>query len=247
MHEQPSSEFLRTPTGVAIWNTLNYAQERACLAAILGAGGIGKTFTVDAYAAENPKVHVIQGTPRIRTAKQLLEELERQVFTGTCTVSETELFRVIRREPRSLLVIDEAQFLTDGGLELLRSLNDPGRGWNGKPDWSGGFMIGIALVGNPVVVSQREGKNRSLYSQLLTRFRPRLILGASLMEDYEVLFDHHNIAGAPSRKRIQAVADRKEGGLRTATFIIERAQEIAGDQPVTLDHIQEAVTFLGYH
>lgn len=229
-----SAAFCDTQTATAIWNALEFAHQHTSFAAILGEGGIGKTTTVRAYAEQNSGVQVIHASIRIRTVIQLVDALGR--LTGIYErASESRVFEAIRRSG-SFLIVDEAQFLSDGAIELLRYLNEPAAGKD---------KIGIALVGNPVVIAEREGKNRALYTQFLSRLRPRLILGAPLAEDYEALFDFHKIGGARSRDRIQRAAERF-GALRAATFIIDRAREIAGDQTVGLSHIEEAITFLGY-
>jgi DNA transposition AAA+ family ATPase len=233
--DQSPSAFCETPTATAIWNVLDRARRQMSLAAIIGAAGTGKTTTALAYAARHPDAHVIQASMRIRAPMQLVRELAR--LYGLQHVRVTSLFDEIVSVMSGFLIVDEAHFLADPAIELLRGLNDP---------LPGGNKIGIALIGNPVLIGAREGKNRPLHAQFLSRIEPYLYITAPITEDYDEFFDAHKISGARSRKLIQDAADRRGGALRTAAKIIACARELAADQAIGMNHIETSIEILGY-
>jgi len=233
--DQSSAAFFKTPTATAIWNVLDRAHKKMSLAAIIGAAGTGKTTTALAFAAQNRDVRVMQASIRVRAPMQLVRELAR--LYGLEHVRVTYLFEEIISVMSGFLIVDEAHLLTDPAIELLRGLNDPLPGRN---------KIGVALIGNPVLIGNREGQNRPLNAQFLSRIEPYLIIDEPLAEDYDEFFDAHKIAGARSRKLIQEAAYRRAGALRTAAKIIACARELAGDQAIGMGHIEQAIEFLGY-
>lgn len=233
--DQSSAAFCETPTAKVIWGVLEHAHRHASFAAIIGAAGTGKTTTALAFAAQNRDVRVMQASIRVRAPMQLVRELAR--LYGLEHVRVTSLYEEIVSVMSGFLIVDEAHLLSDPAVELLRGLNDPLPGRN---------KIGVALIGNPVFIGVREGKNRHLHAQFLSRIEPYLIVPEPLDEDFNDFFDANKIVGARSRKLIQEAADRRGGALRTAAKIIAYARELAGDQAIGMGHIEQAIEFLGY-
>jgi len=230
-----------TPTFRDIYAILDYARDQGMLAGIFGPAGVGKTTAVGAYAAAVPSVYIFRATMRTRTERQLREAFAHDFDVWQRGAHEAAVFAAIRSKlsaggENGILIIDEAHVLADGALEMLRYLNDPHAGHQG---------IAIALVGNPVTVSQREGRNRAMYGQFLSRLRPLLMLDDTSDEDFEAFFDHRKIAGARPRASIKKAA-RDRGGLRAAAFIIDRAYATAGPRALELGDVERAIAFLGY-
>jgi len=230
-----------TPTYEEIHAALDHARDYRMIAGIFGPAGGGKTTAASAYAAEVPGVRIFRATTRTRTAPELRTALAEEFGAWERPRSERVIFHAIHsvlsghgRAP--MLIIDEAHNIADSGIEMLRYLNDP---------HDGDGAVALALVGNPITVSMREGRNRAMHGQFLSRLRPLLMLDDTSDEDFEAFFDHRKIAGARPRASIKKAA-RDRGGLRAAAFIIDRAYATAGPRALELGDVERAIAFLGY-
>lgn len=111
------------------------------IAVFTGVPGVGKTAAVREYARTNPNTLFIEVDPTM-TRKDLLGELAAGVgYFGKGTVNKlfNEVVRVVR-DTDSLIIVDEAEYLPDACLDILRRIRDKAN-------------IGVVLVGKPQLLA----------------------------------------------------------------------------------------------
>lgn len=95
-------------------------------AVFTGYVGTGKTFAIKHYTTTHPNTHLIESTPNM-TPSSLIKMLARRVatFDGKGSVSEQfDAIVDVLKNTDSLLIIDEAEFLSAKQLHTLRRLRD---------------------------------------------------------------------------------------------------------------------------
>lgn len=148
----------QTETIVRITNALVIAHEEKDIAVIVGDAGTGKTTAVKQYAEANPHGVVLIEGDKSMTAFALIQEIGEAIGEDRKGGFTDLVKRVCRalRDRDVLVVIDEADYINDGALELARRVvNDKGQS-------------GLVLVGLPRLVFRlRNLKND--HQQLASR------------------------------------------------------------------------------
>jgi hypothetical protein len=140
-----------------------------------------------------------------------------------------------------MLVIDEAQHMSDELVEELRQIKDEidrdiGDGI--------GVGLGMAFVGNHKSRGRFEFKKG--VDHLASRLGPRLDLKEAYSGSIALLARHYNVAGALEVRRLERVA-RLGGNLRDVRKVLEKAGEWCGDarMPLTVEMIDKAAFYYG--
>jgi DNA transposition AAA+ family ATPase len=133
------------------------AHDEADIAVIVGDAGTGKTTAIRRYEAESHSAFIVEVDPSF-TKNVLVAEIARAIGVESKGNSTVVISRIVEalRERDSVLIIDEADYLSDACLELLR------RVINDKAE------TGVVLVGLP----RLEYKLRNLrndHEQLASR------------------------------------------------------------------------------
>lgn len=227
-----SPGFLKLRTTMNIINTLRWAQMSPDLVAITLAAGNGKTFACRHYASITPQVHMATISPNNKTVHGMLVEL-----CAALDVQEhnpAKFTRAIGRKLErmgsgTLLIIDEAQHLTDESVNQLRYFLDV-------------HGCGIALVGNEEVYSRFTKKTDGpSYAQLKSRIGRRLRQDKPQVEDLQAYIDAWGITDPACVKELHGIG-RKEGALRQIEKTLKQAimYAIGDDTSLSLDHIRKA-------
>lgn len=242
-----------------IWPTMTVRKVRhtveAChrfghIGLITGPSGTGKTTaasvaTTLADAEDEADTHFVTMTAAAG---------ERPVSALACIAAEvgayirpqhglTELYDgIVKRgwSRKSLLVIDEAQFLPDGALHMLRNL------WDALDN--AGRAPGLVLVGTPELADRIEGRSgrkpREL-DALRGRLGAVVRLAPPTAEDIAAIMQHLGIVGERAAALVDRIS-RGRGGLHNLRRIEKMARELAGrGAPMTLGHIQTAAEIAG--
>lgn len=140
----------------------------------------------------------------------------------------------------SLLVIDEAQFLPDGVLHVLRNLWD-------ELD-SRGRAPGIVLVGTPDLAERIEGRSGRKFREF-EALRGRLGAVVKLEQlgsaDFAAIAQQLGIVGEKAGALLERIG-RGRGGLHNVRRVEKMARELAGrGTPITLGHLQTAAEVAG--
>ena len=144
---------------------VSIAQDEADIAVIVGDAGTGKTTAIRRYEAESHSAFLVEVDPSF-TKNVLVTEIARALgvdIKGGMTVVIGRIIEALR-ERDAVLIIDEADYLSDSSLELARRIiNDKAK-------------TGVVLVGLP----RLEYKLRNLrgdHEQLASRVGVLLRLG----------------------------------------------------------------------
>jgi hypothetical protein len=222
--------YVETPTSEKIFSALGYAHAVGDLAVIFGAAGVGKTTTLRQYQSMYPSVWVATMSPSCSTVCSALHVVAETVGlrdVGQSALVKTSAIREKLKGTRGLLIIDEAQHLSYGSLEELRSIHDA-------------TGVSVALVGNDVVRERLTGGSRQAhFAQLYSRIGVQLHLKKSEPEDAAALAEAWGIRGEKELGFVREVASRN-GGLRSATKVIRLAARKARGGRITVDHLKAA-------
>ncbi|UNU43603.1 hypothetical protein EAO27_13395 [Sphingopyxis sp. YF1] len=222
--------FFAGPTASEVIQILTYGQ-RGRIVVIATGAGMGKTKAIDHYRASVSNVWKATIRPSSSGVMNMLLAVLAALGERDITGPPNKLSQLIIDKVRNsggLIVIDEAQHLSEKSLEELRSLHDE-------------TGVGIALVGNISVLSRLEGGTRKAnFAQLFSRVGMRMVRAQPLQGDADALCDAWNIGDA---KIITAVREicQKPGALRGATMTLELAHMIAASegQTVNAGHVRD--------
>lgn len=222
--------FQATPTAQRIMDALAFAQIMPDIAIIAGGAGIGKTTAAEEYQGKHPNVWMTTMDPSTSSASAMMREL-----CETLAIQEksaTELARAIGRKVQGkngLLLIDEAQHLSTGAIEQLRSFHDK-------------FQVGVALLGNESVYDRLGGESaKPSFAQIRSRFGDRLTQPKPRANDICMLIKAWGVTEKDEVKLLKAIAS-KPGALRGLTKCLQRASIIAAGAGEARDirHIRAA-------
>jgi DNA transposition AAA+ family ATPase len=138
----------------------------------------------------------------------------------------------LHRDAPGLFVLDEANHLSDAGMDVVRDIYDESE-------------IGLVLLGNvELQIRLKRGANRwtSGHLPLLGRMTCRMDLEEVTPEDLAAFADHHGLDG-PARNFLATVARR--GGLRTVNAVLRNARALNGDGDPRLADLREAAAMVG--
>lgn len=228
--------YFETPTSAAILDLLAWAQ-RGRIVVGATAPGTGKTISARHYAACYQNVFLATMTPSTSGVNNMQQEVLAAMGEPNAVGTPQKLSQQIRAKVRDLknpvIIIDEAQHLSEKAIEEIRS-------------WHDAVNVGIALLGNVGVMQRLEGGNRKAsFAQLYSRIGMRLLREKSLETDADALAEAWGIHGDAERAHIRRVV-MMPGGLRGGTMMLEVASMIAVSekQELALDHMQDAWTQL---
>jgi DNA transposition AAA+ family ATPase len=230
MPELPA--FYETQTTKDLTQLLHWAKRGRVVVAATGAG-CSKTETGTHYTACYPNVFRATMTPSSAGVNNMqiavLRALGERNPKGTPQALSYRICELVRNMHMPLLIIDEAQHLSEKAIEEIRSWNDLAK-------------LGIAFFGNIKVIKRIEGGGRDdAFAQLYSRLSMRLIRPVPLKADALALAEAWGIFEEPLVNFIVRIATIP-GGLRGATFAIELATMIAHGErrPLALDDLQAA-------
>lgn len=186
-----STDYVETSISGEIYTVLNLCQIKGGLAVAAGDAGIGKTKAVMKYLKDHPNNTIsITMNTCFSTVKSLLKLLAKRVNAGKARLQDEMWDAILEKlSDGMLLVVDEAQFLTYGQIEALRSFSDYFSDM--------GQTFGIALVGNPQILFTMESR-RNEYSQIINRRKATRI------------YQRSDIQRTDMQKLFPAIADDKQ-------------------------------------
>ena len=218
-----------TATSARLLQLLRWAQSGKIVLIVTGPG-LGKTRAAERFAANDPNVWLATMSPSTAGVATMAIEVAEAIGLGEVKGSPQQISRSVKNRVRGkngLLIIDEAQELTDKALNELR-------GWHDRTG------LGIALLGNEIVVGQIEGRKSAL-AQISSRFSIRHVQAIPMPGDLDALFDGWGITDTAQRDFLAKVG-KLPGALREVTNTIEIALMAAFGigEPLSLSHLRNA-------
>ena len=224
--------YFKTETGQQLEHILGYAQRGRVVVAAMGAG-LGKSTTARQFAACYPHVFIATMAPSSAGVNNMQQEVLEALGDAGANGTPQRLSRRIKDRVKGmakpLLILDEAQHLSEKSIEEIRS-------------WHDAIGVGIALFGNESVLQRLEGgARRAAFAQLFSRVSMRVTRSQPLRGDIDALAAAWRIEDDRLIDYIRKIA-MLPGALRNATFALELAVMIAGSegQQLNVGHLQDA-------
>lgn len=213
--------FFMTPSAKRIQVLLRIAHMGRITVAATGPG-VGKTKIADNYVNSVSNAWLVTMSPSTRGVNNMAIEVLEALGEPNARGNPQMLSRAIRRhvkDKKGLLVIDEAQNLTEQALEELRS-------------WHDATGVGVCLLGNEELLIRLEaGRRKDAFARLNSRIANRLIQNVPGADDAAAFCDAWGIVDPAQRKYLTAIATSSaQGGLRDCAMAIESASMIASDE-----------------
>lgn len=222
-------QWFDTPTSRRLIELFHWAQSGS-MVLIVTTPGIGKTKSAERFAANDPNVWLATMSPSTAGVATMASEVAEAIGLGEIKGSPQQMSRQIKARVRGkngLLIVDEAQELTDKALNELRS-------------WHDQTQVGIALMGNETVIGQIDGRKSAL-AQISSRFSIRYPQKEPKPGDLDALLDAWGIFEADQRSFLSRVG-ALPGALREVTHTIKIASISAfgAGQALSLAHLKDA-------
>jgi len=213
-------DFYSTPTSSQLEAVLKWAQRGRITLAAMGPG-LGKTKTAARFSACYSNVFLATMTPSTAGVNNMQQEVLMSLGERDPVGTPQKLSRQIRDRVKNLenplLIIDEAQHLSEKAVEEIRSWNDA-------------VGLGIALFGNLSVIQRLEGgSRRAAFAQLYSRVSFRVVRQQPLQGDIDAMADAWGVFEPAERQYLTTIA-MLPGGLRGATMALELATMIASTE-----------------
>lgn len=224
--------FFETETSKQLEQVLAYGQRGKIVLAAMGPG-TGKTKTARQYQACFGNVFLTTMAPSTAGVNnmqiEVLEALGEKNPVGTPQKLSRRIRELIENLKNPLLIIDEAQHMSEKAIEEARS-------------WHDATGCGLALLGNVGVLQRLEGGNRaSSYAQLYSRVSLKVVRPLPLLRDIDALANAWGIFDEAIIRYLHTIGMRP-GGLRGLTMALELGSMVASAKPEPLDlgHVQDA-------
>lgn len=228
--------FVMLPTTKNIMGIMQVAQNLKRVAMAYEGSGVGKTEAAREYQRQHPNVWIITVSEFARTSMSVVDELARLIGVdvhGMTLARKNEVLVKALDGAHGLIVIDEAQYLSDNTLNGLRILAE-GR-------------AGITLLGNDMVRSRMQATRsainlRPIWSRTIRPMR----IETTTDKDIEVYMSAWGITDKDMVKLAKKVVPNTNGQLRTlgdaiklGCSLADRAKEALG-----VNHLTTAFGYL---
>lgn len=238
--QEEKAAFVRTPTAERITTALQVCHQFGELGVVVGDPGTGKTFAAAEYARGTKNVRMVTIDRMTRELVPCLMHVAQRLTrrdapnTGAAAVRAVIIAKLkdLVIEGQVLLIIDEAQHLSDDAIEAFRAIYDEFE-----------ERVGLVFIGNRGLVDRWSGRRRENWAQLMSRVGPYIDIPSGSIEDLDAFCGHHGITGARERDFVRKLAPG--GGIRTAAKLLKIAGTLAGAGPVQLTHLQQAALARG--
>ncbi len=213
--------FQHTQTAGEIITRLNFAQTCGDFALIAGGPGIGKTAAIYQYQKTRPRVTVATMAPSTKSIVSMLscvvDAMDGALLSSSTTKLAIRLRKSIGDGAGALLIIDEAQQLSELAIEELRAIHDE-------------TGIGLALVGNEEIYTRLDGAARqAVFAQVTSRIGVKFKRNRPTKKDVDLMIDALGYENASSRKFLHKIAT-KPGALRGVKKCVQLATIIANGE-----------------
>ncbi|WP_195556361.1 AAA family ATPase [Anaerotruncus colihominis] len=202
---------------------------------IYGPAGCGKSTALKYYAQHNNgalyvEADVTTNSPRC-ILKLILAAMGEETKGSTADMMQTIISKLA--DTNRLLIIDEAQHLTEKSFDAVRAINDKAH-------------IGIVYAGNPSILKRMYGRQEEELDQLYSRVVYKCPLNnCYTLEDIASIYAGVNI----NRECMQYLyqISKRKGGLRLMVNQCKIAQNLAAalNEDFSMKHLEKAAVRMG--
>lgn len=192
--------YVTTPTSNEVWDALTFAQTMPTMTVITLGAGMGKTRTLREFAAKRTHayrvpIEPVDSKPNF-TLRKICNALSINPPKRISDMPSVLGERLKRDGRQPLLMLDEAQNLSDESVNQLRFLLDE-------------YGCGIALVGNEdLTVRYALGASREGYGQIHRRIGFRVKRLKPQPEDIEAMLDAWSVQDPEIRRLCRQIGNR---------------------------------------
>ncbi len=227
-------DFFLTSDAKQVLAVCDLCQSEREIGVIVGPAGTGKTTALLKFCESNPDAVYVRGDVSM-TAKELLIEIaDRLGIDAGYGSLRSVMRRIVTRlkERPALIIIDEADLLvsfTVRKLELLRTIFDESR-------------CGLVLCGMPRLAGYllRGPSMKENLAQIYSRVAYTAKLGGLARAEAEQILSEYELTEAARKLLVERALDSKRGGLRRFTKLLGRALDLAGEQKITREIVEDA-------
>ncbi|MDR0557931.1 MAG: AAA family ATPase [Treponema sp.] len=190
------------------------AQDDSDIAVIIGDSGTGKTTALRGYAAESHSAVLIEVDSSF-TKNVLMEEIARALGVETKGSLTAIVSRIVeaQRGRDTVVLVDEADYLSDGSLELLRRVvNDKAQ-------------TGVVLAGLPRLKYKIENL-RNDHQQLASRVG--VLLEAKRLGKADAAKIIEGVWRGLAKETVEAFVRAANGSARTLVKLMGRVHQVMG-------------------
>lgn len=172
----PDPEWVETPTAVRVWNAIEMAHRLKSLVVVYGAAGAGKTKTCLHYQTQRSNVWMFTPTKATASARGMMLLLCDKMGIRDPGAGNYAIQKAIMKKLSAsggVVIIDEAQQLTLGALDLLRQIQEQAG-------------VGMVWSGNEPLYTQMTGGFRGpKFAQIFSRIAQRTHIDLTLADDVD--------------------------------------------------------------
>jgi hypothetical protein len=229
-------EWVETPTARKLLEMMRLSQGFSAWTMAYEGAGVGKTKAANQYQSNNSNVWIVTASPNNKARRAFLSLIAREMGLNANGMTIDRLdYEITQRITGSngLLIIDEAQYVTDDSLNGLRILTE-GR-------------IGVTLLGNDVVRSRMSApKSRANMYPIWSRILKSHKVVKSTQKDIYTYIRAWGITDKNVIEWAYKVIPSTTGQIRTLRNLIRLAISIAQDkrEPVGVAHMESAFNFI---
>lgn len=209
--------FIQSRAARELFETFTYAQMMPTIAIATLVSGLGKTRAAEAYRSTRPHVFIVTLSPSSRSPHNMTQEIGSALGLDTRNAGtlKAAITNALRRDGFSaLLIIDEAQNLSEASINELRYFRDQAK-------------CGLVLLGNDEATTpyaSRDIKHAS--GQVVSRVGYRINIMRPYPEDVTAFLDAWQLTDPDVREIAQKVT-LKPGGFRTLSETLKLAAMLA--------------------
>ncbi len=228
------AQIVDTRTNQEVQTHLQYAQTLSTIAVVAGAPGVGKTVACQQFIGKGNNRFLVTASPAQSSVNSVLTIVAEALGLAVASNNSSNAANIVRRlrGTQGIIIIDEAQHLSRGAIEQLRSMRD-----------ATNDTVAIALVGNAKVGSAfTDTTTRADFAQIRSRVGIRFNRTSAYQQDAFALARHWNME--EHRTTLWEIAKR-DGGLRWAAQVAKLASIMATSKTVSSEDIDAAAKMVG--
>lgn len=229
-------DFLPLPTAQTIWKLMDMARTMRRWGMVYEGAGIGKTMTAEEYQRQHNNVWIVTASDFCKSARAILSELCDRVgvkSTGMTAARMNKALEDALSGSNGLIIIDEAQYLSDNVLNGLRILSERK---------CGVFLLGNDVVRTRMSAARSQVNMNPIWSRTI---RPTCIKTAS-QGDIQNYMMAWGINDTQMHKAACDIVPKTTGQLRTLADMIMLASSSASKnkEALTPKHLVAAHHYL---
>ncbi len=241
VNKQSVPVFIETPTVKRIHDMLTYCHQEDDIGIIVGKPGVGKTTALKQYALlKNSKsfsVLYCSLSPALNSMSAVLNHLVSQLGGGNSRqISELheKMLYFVNSFSMPLIIIDEAQILSDNIIDELRCIYDAKN-------------FPLIFCGNAKFKSRFNNAKAASFTQFTSRVGIRLDIDEPCPKDIEAVCEAFSIDKSPATLKYITQLAKTSGGLRVISKLADQAKKLTEDEKVTNTEFREVAKLMGHH